>query len=74
MSDDKKISLLKRIQNLAEHKAFLLTQLLTPGPTKVMEEECGLLGKMRESLEKDKKQKQEAEYGRKTFGPCEKRI
>jgi hypothetical protein len=66
MSEDAKTPLftkvLNKIQNLALHRSFLLTQLINPGAKEVIPEDCNLLSKMRKSLEKEKELKKEADY------------
>jgi hypothetical protein len=59
MSKDAKPNLITRlakisIQNLARYRSFLLTQLVHGGPQGFMREECDLLGKMKECLEREK--------------------
>ena len=65
MSEDAKTPLFKKvlnnIQNLALHRSFLLTQLISPNTKKVIPEDCNILSKMRESLEKEKTRKLEAD-------------
>jgi hypothetical protein len=64
---------LNNIQNLAHHRSFLFTELIYPDVKKVIPEDCNLLSKMRESLEKEKNRKKEADY-RKIGNACEKGI
>jgi hypothetical protein len=56
MSDEKKNIFTKIIGkiNLARHRSYLLTQLISPGAHKIIPEECKMLSNMRECLEKEK--------------------
>lgn len=67
MPEDAKPNLFTRVvkkinrENLAKHKSFLLTQFINLETKKVIPEDCNLLSKMKESLERAKKINQESE-------------
>ena len=56
MSDEKKNIFTKIISkiNLTRYRSYLLTQLISHGPHKIIPEDCDMLSNMRKRLEKEK--------------------